>query len=252
MGLIHQFGRNDQSAFLTSTNVVQTIGDQATRLVVSVFPLLAQHQLCFRWARVTGVTYRIEWKGTLNLHTDTGDTDDIGSVPLVREDLLLFRGHEILNGKTSDGTNAGAQTLGDMLGMAQYPVIDTPHTANVYSTNQEATTPWGSLMTDKRITRLTFNQNRQVHYVKWKPLTRVDRLGCFWDLDKLVEANNTTSTFDDDARSGGIFLYRNTMWTTGFNAGTNVDDLFRKSNALFEITARVHVVFGGWKNATSV
>lgn len=248
----HQLLRNDTSGWLGGTTGMIKGTVQTTPL--SIAPLLWPWASTFKYARLLGITYKIEWKGTMQYHRDTGDTDDTATWSSPGESLYVARSHEHLNRGLADTSNQTQLPLAHVLGMNDYPMLFPPHIAGTQHTTPSGDLgspdmSWNNLKTDKRVKRLNFTKERNIHYVKFKPLGWVDRRYATYDLERGAAAN-TGTTFDDDMRCGALHLYRDQLTKTGFEGdvvGTNVSDAWFQTMALYEITATVRVFFYGEK-----
>lgn len=244
----HQLIRNDDNDFNSTSNMIGFTGTTALSIVLSLWHSIANWAGAFKRAKALGITYKIEWKGRIDQEAD-GAVDGfetrlrrIGGT----EQLYVARGHESFPGQLSDGNNSTSLSITNMLGLGGSPVIHWPHYNRELQQNQDTfttlpTTPWTSLYGDRRVKCLTFSPQRNIHWVKWKPVSRLDKIYSRYNLDRTHSAASAVSAFDDDQRCGAIAFYRNLFDVTGFTG--DADETLNTERSIYTITAYIRVKF---------
>lgn len=254
---LHQMGRYDENEFMNTSNVISYTGITALRHIVSMAPALKNMRMTYRRATLVGINYKIEWKGRIERQTDTATEPNglqteqkiVGGV----ETLYMFRGHESLYTMQADANSTGAALApSHMLGWDVLPYIPWAHYLMPDQINSSAALTklpdrnWVMLKTVPGLKALHFTPEKNVKFVKWKPVSRADKIYRTWNLDRLNYATGSGgSAFDDDQRCGGVAFYRNLLDVSGYAAG---DDLLQTSNSIFQITAYCRFRLSGWVN----
>lgn len=99
------------------------------------------------------------------------------------------------------------------------------------------------------IKKIKFSNRKRVAYVKWKPLSRLDKTNNRWDLAKLREndVENNDAAVTDDVRVGGLWLGQESFLSDTSQWGWTIEEqppwgdevVGVLNDDIFRITARV-------------
>lgn len=182
----------------------------------------------FSYARLLSLTCQIEWLGSVDddrrqgiLLAQAAGPDEItmGGLEYNKHGTSLRYKmlHERFQRFTEDGNNADALAPANMLGWNQLPVLFSPDKLHIFS--GRGTVGGANLMQPGTCRVVRFTPERRFKTIKWKPLSRADKIAATFDVMKMTQQG-----WDRDQRTGALWLAQDTwinrqVTTDVFNDG---------------------------------
>lgn len=204
----------------------------------------------FAYARILSIETQIEWLGSLDQGLDVGtlEAQQVGP-DLIRKAKMEYRKagtslryklcHERFQKQMDDGQNGPALAPANMLGWNQLPVLYYPDKIDLPA--GRGTVAGANLMQPGICKVLRFTQEHRFASVKWKPLSRADKIAATFDIRK-----TTSAGWDSDQRTGALWLAQDT-WINSTVTATPFQGLDLTSSAttcdFFRFTFKVNWKF---------
>lgn len=256
VNILHQFGHSNQHLRWDAgaTGVTPpTAGptDWPLYYVSTVYNTMSNGVFLFNYARVLGADIKIEWLGSRTMKQG-GDRVIENGVTIYRGDveytkfgttLLAKVCHERFDRNRGDGVDRRGLAPLYMFGWDQMPIVNNPDMMT--SVDARGTTPSGNLKGAPGVKTLRFTPEKRVHTLKYRPLNKLDKAGAFFDLVKL---NANGATWDDDMRSGTLWLGQEVPLNDDGHVGwpdTNPMSLINTTTDYFRISYNVILKFFG-------
>lgn len=194
----------------------------------------------FSYAKLLSLTCQIEWLGSTDTHVEQGQllAQQAGPDEIIMSNLRFHKYgtslrykmmHERLQRQVDDGQGRTALAPANMLGWNQLPVLFAPDKEHIDSARG---TVGGANLTQPGVCKVVrFTPEKRFQTIKWKPLSRADKIASLFDVSKVFRAG-----WDKDQRTGGLWLGQDnwinrTASTVPFNDGrtasVNTCDFFR-------------------------
>lgn len=174
--------------------------------------LLIGGRVFFKFAKLLKISINIEWLGSVTQQEDLRYTDQTTEPPQEKTARLEFKKsgttlmykllHERFDRGVNDGQNDQALAPADMLGWNRKPILLWPDVWDT-STNTRGQVVLNDLCTPGNCKLIKFTQERRFKTLVFKPLSKCDKLGATFDLNKLQSG---TGTWDRDQRCGALWL----------------------------------------------
>lgn len=164
----------------------------------------------FAYARILSISVTIEWLGSVDNFQRVGTLEAQQTGPdLIRTAGLEYKKngtslryklcHERLNRMQEDNQLQRALAPMEMLGLDQLPVLYYPDKLHLDSGRGTVS---GANLLQPGVTKVArFTPERRFISLKWKPLSRADKMASIFDISKVWNAG-----WDHDQRTGALWL----------------------------------------------
>lgn len=164
----------------------------------------------FNYAKLLSLTCQIEWLGSTDTHLDQGQltAQAVGPDEITMSNLRFHKHgtslrykmmHERFQRAVNDGMADQALAPVDMLGWNQLPVLFQPDKLHIDSPRG---TVGGANLAQPGVCKIVrFTPERRFQTIKWKPLSRADKIASLFDVSKVYRAG-----WDKDQRTGALWL----------------------------------------------
>lgn len=241
--ILHQLARDPGNyawGALNGLTQPQIVGGDPATYMFTDRTNLERFYNIFAYAKVLSITAQIEWLGSTDTYLAQGTlaAQAVGPDEITMSSLQFNKHgtslrykmmHERFQRMTTDGNEARALAPANMLGWNQLPVLYHPDQRHLDSGRGDV---GGSNLAQPGICKIVrFTPEKRFQSVRWKPLSRADKIASLFDIRKVVSQG-----WDKDQRTGGLWLGQDnwinrTASTDAFNDGrmssVNTCDFFR-------------------------